>query len=1185
VPPVTVSMVAGVLEIQNLNVGELGNVVIPDNLTIEFDIDLIPVIDSGTVVLNQGELEVVGFSLLPTDDPAIGGLADPTETLIDAAPTFLVEKRSADMTGDPNILVQGDTLRYTLEVKNIGLENVSGAFLRDLVPANTSYVAGSTTLNGNSVPDIVAGESPLESEMLINAPENLTPGFMRADADLAVLTNVATVTFDVVVDLDVVDGTVISNQGFVGGLGAGSGPFAEQASNDPDTTITNDPTVDVVGNLPALNAQKTVALFDDVNGDGIVDVGDTLEYTFIVSNGGAVAATQVSLVDVIDTDTTYVPNSVFLNNSATPVPDGTLVSLSPLTVRFNSTDLGVHNQAANDGQVSAGNEAKITFRVVASGAPGSLISNQGEIISNELPIQLTDSDGNATNGSQTTDIYIGVGSELSLTKEVFVVGGGVALAGGTLEYVLTVENTGVVDATNVLLTDVIPANVTYTLGSTKLDGSTTFIGSGVTEPGANLLVDYQLAKGALEAGEKFTVTYRVVSDASLVEGTQILNTATVTWTQMTAAISDSASIEIGGAPGVGVIGGNVWHDIIRTPAGVFDSGTDLSLEFWTVQLYLSNPARNLYATTVTDANGDYQFKGIPPISIAGGEYELRFIPPGGSDTSASMGRTVVDVLHGADSGTLGEMAITGITVNSGVNIAEENLPVIPHGVLYDSVLRTTVAGASISLVQTNGNPVPANCLPANSNQASQTTLASGFYRFDIQAGTCGITDFVIQIDTLPTNYLPGTSAIIPPGKAGNTQIDVPVCSDSAEDMITGNGDCDIQFSEQQPDISVPVRTDSTRTGSQGTTYYLEMRANTDGEVAFNNHIPVDPELSSAVAVSKVSAMVNVTRGQLVPYTITLTNTLPAPIFDLDVEDLYPAGFKYIAGSGRIQRGNAAAVKTEPVLDTLNKRLVWQNLAVINGSETVSIKLLLVVGSGVGEGEYVNRAQVRNNLTNTLASGQASATVRVVPDPTFDCSDVIGKAFDDKNLNAYQDEGEPGLPGVRVVTARGLEITADEHGRFHITCAVVPNADRGSNFILKLDERSLPTGYRLTTENPRVVRATRGKMLKFNFGAAIHRVIRLDMADAVFEPGTTEMRPQWLPRLDLLMTELVKDPSLLRLSYLADNETESEVNDRLDAVKEEIEDRWTELDCCYQLVIETEVFWRKGGPVDRGVLDD
>ena len=203
---------------------------------------------------------------------------------------------------------------------------------------------------------------------------------------------------------------------------------------------------------------------------------------------------------------------------------------------------------------------------------------------------------------------------------------------------------------------------------------------------------------------------------------------------------------------------------------------------------------------------------------------------------------------------------------------------------------------------------------------------------------------------------------------------------------------------------------------------------------------------------------------------------------------------------------------------------------------------------------------------------------VVPDPDFDCTDVIGKVFDDTNLNGWQDTGEPGLSGVRLVTARGLVPTSDTNGRFHITCAVVPDEDRGSNFILKLDERSLPTGYRLTTENPRVQRATRGKMMRFNFGATIHSVVRIDIADGVFEPDTTELRPQWMSKINQLIDELRKKPSILRLSYLGDVESEGLVQDRLEALKEEIVRRWKQTDSGYQLAIETEVFWRRGAPL-------
>jgi len=186
-------------------------------------------------------------------------------------------------------------------------------------------------------------------------------------------------------------------------------------------------------------------------------------------------------------------------------------------------------------------------------------------------------------------------------------------------------------------------------------------------------------------------------------------------------------------------------------------------------------------------------------------------------------------------------------------------------------------------------------------------------------------------------------------------------------------------------------------------------------------------------------------------------------------------------------------------------------------------------------------------------------------------------FDDRNLNGNQDEGEDGLSGVRLVTARGLIASTDQYGRFHIDCAAVPDQERGSNFILKLDDRSLPSGYRLTTENPRVQRATRGKMLRFNFGATIHRVVTIDIADAVYEPETTQLRLQWQKKLDQLLQVLKESPSVLRLSYLADVENEGLVSNRLQALKDDLAERWEKAGGGYRLTIETEVFWRRGAP--------
>ena len=338
---------------------------------------------------------------------------------------------------------------------------------------------------------------------------------------------------------------------------------------------------------------------------------------------------------------------------------------------------------------------------------------------------------------------------------------------------------------------------------------------------------------------------------------------------------------------------------------------------------------------------------------------------------------------------------------------------------------------------------------------------------------------------------------------------------------------------------------------------------------FNNHVPLDPRLGGAVAITKTTPMLNVTRGQLIPYIITVSNTFGIALQDIDIVDRFPAGFRYIEGSARFDG--------QPLEPTrVGRELTWSDFTLaVDGRHT--IKLLLAAGAGLTEGEFANRAQAMNSLLGIPVSEEASATVRIIPDPTFDCTDVTGKVFNDANRNGIQDGEEEGLAGVRLVTANGLVASTDAYGRYHITCAVVPNESRGSNFVLKLDDRTLPSGFRSSTRPVQVQRATRGKALRLNFGASIHRVVGLDIADAVFEPNEVVMRQQWVPRIAMLIEELQKAPATLRLSYVADVESEALVEQRLDSLKSRITDAWEELGCCYELVIEPEIHWRLGEP--------
>jgi uncharacterized repeat protein (TIGR01451 family) len=319
-------------------------------------------------------------------------------------------------------------------------------------------------------------------------------------------------------------------------------------------------------------------------------------------------------------------------------------------------------------------------------------------------------------------------------------------------------------------------------------------------------------------------------------------------------------------------------------------------------------------------------------------------------------------------------------------------------------------------------------------------------------------------------------------------------------------------------------------------------------------------------------LLNVTRGQQVPYVITLNNRGGMLITDASIVDRLPAGFSYVKGSALLD-----GVPTEP--SVAGTTLSWNGLSLgLNQARTV--KLLVIVGAGVSEGEFVNHAQVVNSVTGGAMSGEVSATVRIVPDPTFDCTDVTGTVFDDKNRNGRQDGSEPGLAGVRVMTPGGLGATTDPFGRYHITCAITPNESRGSNFTLKLDDRTLPSGFRMSTDSVQVQRATRGKILQLNFGASIYHVVGIDISDAVFEPGTTEIRDQWKPRIDLLLEELRKEPGVLRLSYIADIEDKALVERRMEAIKKQLTNAWEATKSGYALTIEPEVFWRRGAPVKR-----
>ena len=142
----------GLLDIRNLSLAGLG-----DSVLIEFAVVLAAVIPNGSYVANQSEITLRrtrGCAERRPEHQRTGGperrrrRRSYTVILIQSAPVFDIDKISTYMTGDPNVLLAGETLRYTITVQNVGTDNAVDVEIVDLIPANTTYIAGSTTLNG-----------------------------------------------------------------------------------------------------------------------------------------------------------------------------------------------------------------------------------------------------------------------------------------------------------------------------------------------------------------------------------------------------------------------------------------------------------------------------------------------------------------------------------------------------------------------------------------------------------------------------------------------------------------------------------------------------------------------------------------------------------------------------------------------------------------------------------------------------------------------------------------------------------------------------------------------------------------------------------------------------------------------------------------------------------------------------
>src|SRR6516225_1505050 len=435
------------------------------------------------------------------------------------------------------------------------------------------------------------------------------------------------------------------------------------------------------------------------SGPATMTVGQPGQFGLDILNNGTSDAWNVTLLDRLPKSSPtggmcasppqILSAQVFQADGVTPAPGkGPLVPGTDFSINYNGAptcELTLTMLTAA-GTIGANQHLIITYRTQldANSQQGTQLTNvAGAIqwfdadpsVSTRIASTRTLTDGTpGVLDFQDAHTVTVVVNPLTITKQVSVVGGGAALPGGQLDYLVHVTSVSTSPVSPVVITDDLstagPGRLTFVNPAATMNGST----AGSSIVGSLLTANYSSVYGPLQPGQSIDLRFRVQIAAGLPAGTTLTNTGVVTWNTPPETASASVSVDIGGVRGAGSLNGTVWLD------ANFNKIADLDeprLQGWRVGLYLNGV---LVQSIVTDASGIYRFTSVPPTDGTTERYELQFTAPGAGPKTAKLGK--------ADSVFTNSLQrITDIAVPAGSNLQNLNLPIAPNGVVYNSMTR------------------------------------------------------------------------------------------------------------------------------------------------------------------------------------------------------------------------------------------------------------------------------------------------------------------------------------------------------------------------------------------------------------------------------------------------------------------------------------------------------------------
>ena len=957
----------------------------------------------------------------------------------------------------------------------------------------------------------------------------------------------------------------------------------------------NAPTIKLLTPVPQIALVKRAGTVVDANNNSVTDVGDTVTYTFSVTNPGNVALNTVTIADVpllaLGVPITYVAGDLNPAGTLEPSEVWTYTAVYPVT-----------QQNIDDGKVE--NQATVSARPPTG-----------------VAITDTSDDLSPTQNDPTITPLTGT-SGIALIKTVSSTddnnGNSVLDVGDDINYAFEVRNTGTITLHNVTISDSLIGSVAgsiATLAPGAID-TTTFVAS-YTVAARDMLAG-RVTNQATATGltpQNTPVTDR--SDNSRIDEndptiTPIVNQPAVALLKAVSAITDtnsSGTTDAGDTISYAFSVRNTGNvaltnvsiaDLLVTVAGgplgtLLAGDTDTTTFTATYVLNAADITRGSVSNTAVVSGTAPDSTVVRDTSDAENYAEddptLTYLASAPKIALVKRSTGITDANSNGKQDVGDEVAYAFTVTNTGNRVLSNVTVSDPLATITGGPLAQLGISQSDSTTFTGVHVIT----EADFNASGVTNQATASGRPPAGAAVTDLSDDASLIEDDPTfTALAGIPKIALVKKVkqvddrnGNGINDVgDVINYSFAITNTGNVVLqDVTLKDNLADIKgSPIATldpgatnSSAFTGrhvitpadakegkvtnqatvtAKSVSGVLVSDASDNASVNENNPT-VTPVAKSAPVLTKTAARSELRRGEKVAYTISASNMLSGPY---TIIDTLPPGFSFVAKTAVL---NGAAV-----VPAVNGATLSFSGLKPDGAGKITIKLTLMAGTTLSTGAFVNHVALFDESNGTRLA-RAEATVTIKEEHVFDCGEIIGRVFDDLNSNGYADEGEPGLPGVRVVTVNGLILTSDKHGRFHVACADIPDGSIGSNFILKLDPSSLPDGYHLTTENPRDIRLTRGKISKLNFGVARSCNVALDIKRDAFIGNTADLKPKWMDGLDRLATVLQQCPGTLKIRYLCGSYAPI-AETRVSATESALRVKWNTIGAPYALDINSSV---------------